>query len=103
LEATVNNHHSTTDPTLVCPDWCDLETHDQCEQLRGLRHSRDMLTLDQPRVTADVVRRGFDAPVRIHLGVGELAEGSAALTIEQATEVIRALQDAIDVVAEATS
>jgi len=99
----VDTHHSTTDPMLVCPEWCDLERHDQCEQLRGLRHSRDMLTLDAPRVTVDVVRSGYHAPERIHLGVGELIEGSAPLTIEQAAGVIRALQEAIDVLAEATS
>ena len=101
---TVNTFNTKTpDPMLVCPPWCDLERHDQCEQLRGLRHSRDMLTLDAPRVTVDIVRQGYHAPERIHLGVGELVEGSAALTIEQATEVIQALQDAVDVVAEAAS
>ena len=104
----------TPDPMLQCPDWCDLETHDQCEMLRDVHHWRDLLTLDvspsyptpdvpETRVCVDVVQDGYRAPLEIRLGVGELQEGSAKLTVEQATEVIRALQDAIDVVTEATS
>jgi uncharacterized protein DUF6907 len=101
------------DPMLVCPDWCDLETHDQCEMLRDVHHWRDLLTLDvaasfpskdvpETRVCVDVVQDAYRAPLEIRLGVGELQDGSAKLTVEQTTEVIRALQDAIAVVTEAT-
>jgi hypothetical protein len=52
-------------------------------------------------VGVDVTQDGYRAAPMVGLSVGELIEGTATLTTEQASDVIKALQDAIDVVEDA--
>ena len=52
-------------------------------------------------VGVDVTQDGYQAAPMVRLSVGELIERTATLTTEQASDVIKAPQDAIDVVEDA--
>ena len=86
---------------LACPDWCELTEHDQCEQLRYLTHWKHLVDVGADnRVGVSVCRSGCGADPKGRMSIGELIEGWATLTVEQAVTLIQALQDAIDIVAE---